>query len=150
MDMLTTAVAKVPETLGITKSAKSDTTADGAGFLYMGGGGSTTDEANVWAEAFNARQCIVIWLFAMPRERRAGTLAGFAGGMAAHGPQGAEAGYEVWATEKSLHALCMPEKSGVFIDLKEAKGWHKDRANVILLSPEGQSKSIRAEQSFTF
>src|SRR5687768_15020625 len=85
MDTCNDSLAKVPEALGVTKPAKSDARTDGPGFLYLGGGGSAEDEANVWNEAFKSGQRIVIWPFAQPRDCWAGTLAWFTGAMAARG-----------------------------------------------------------------
>ncbi|KAJ3497095.1 hypothetical protein NLG97_g2171 [Lecanicillium saksenae] len=41
--------------------------------IYLGGGGSEVDEANIWDLAFKAGQRVVIWPFAMPSTRWQGT-----------------------------------------------------------------------------
>ncbi|KAL2202921.1 class I glutamine amidotransferase-like protein [Sarocladium strictum] len=80
MDTFNASLSKVPEVLGLAKHAKSDAQ---PGLLFLGGGGSAADEADLWNEAFQPGQRIVIWPFAQPRERWAGTLAWFTGALAA-------------------------------------------------------------------
>lgn len=41
--------------------------------IFLGGGGSETDEANIWDLAYKAGQRVVIWPFAMPSSRWQGT-----------------------------------------------------------------------------
>ncbi len=41
--------------------------------IYLGGGGSEEDEANIWNLAYKAGQKVVIWPFAMPSTRWQGT-----------------------------------------------------------------------------
>lgn len=41
--------------------------------IYLGGGGSETDEALIWDLAFEAGQRVVVWPFAMPQARWDGT-----------------------------------------------------------------------------
>lgn len=258
MDTFNASLAKVPEVLGFAKHAKSESQPESSGLLYLGGGGSAADEANVWNEAFQPGQRIVIWLFAQPREHWARTLDWFTGALAARNelsstgsitmadmipgggldaadilvipggntfellailrsqglfdelrdfierggkyyggsagavlagadiglvdvergafdentvglqdtqglalmgditvfphwePQDGPAEHEAWSREKNLRVLCLPEKSGVVIDLAGKTGKNKGPMDVTLFSPDGQRRTIKPEESFTF
>lgn len=55
------------------------------GNLYLGGGGSAEDEANLWEQAFAPGQRIVVWPFAQPRERWDNIMDWFTGALAEKG-----------------------------------------------------------------
>lgn len=261
MDTFNASLSKVPEVLGVAKLAKSISQPDGPGFLYLGGGGSADDEANLWNEAFQPSQRIVIWPFALPRDRWDGTLEWFTGAMAKRDgfsttslfgsislvdtvpgggleaadivvipggntfellgilrsqglledlksfiqrggkvyggsagailmgadigladvepggmdpntvalqdtqglglvgdiavfphwdPRSSNTGYEEWAKETGSRVLCLPEKSGVVVDLEKRTATNKGPEDVIIFSPEGDRKHVKAEQSFAF
>lgn len=261
MDTFNASLAKVPKVLGVAKLAKADSQSEPSGFLYLGGGGSADDEANLWNEAFKPGQRIVIWPFAQPRDRWYVILEWFTSAMAARGDlsstslfgstslvdaipgggleaadivvvpggntfellgilrsqglldelkrfaekggkvyggsagallvgadigladverggldkntiglqdtrslgmmgdiavyphwesQTTNVGYEAWATEKGLRVLGIPEQSGVVVDLKQRLGTNKGPADVILFSPDGGNKVVKAEESFIY
>ncbi|KAH8170481.1 peptidase family s51 domain-containing protein [Sarocladium implicatum] len=261
MDTFNASLSKVPEVLGVTKLAKSISSPDRSGVLYLGGGGSADDEGNLWNEAFQPSQRIVIWPFAQPRDRWDGTLEWFTSAMAKRGglsstslfgsislvdtvpgggleaadivvipggntfellgilrshglldelrsfierggkayggsagsilmgadigladverggmdpnpialqdtqgvgfmgdiavyphwdPESTNVGYEAWAKETRSRVFCLPEKSGVVVDLEKRTVTNKGPEEVMIFSPEGGRKHVKAEDSFTF
>lgn len=53
--------------------------------IYLGGGGSEVDEANIWDLAFKSGQRVVVWPFAMPSDRWQGTKEWITGSLARFG-----------------------------------------------------------------